>query len=51
MHFQPENDANSWLLSYDRYLRDVVGAAATTRIRYWRVVRRFVALAGSAVSG
>jgi integrase len=43
MHFQPENDANSWLLSYDRYLRDVVGAAATTRIRYWRVVRRFVA--------
>ena len=43
MHFQLENDANSWLLSYDRYLRDVVGAAATTRIRYWRVVRRFVA--------
>jgi integrase/recombinase XerD len=43
MHFQSENDANSWLHSYDCYLRDVAGAAAATRIRYRRVVRRFVA--------
>jgi len=43
MHFQFENDANSWLHSYDCYLRDVAGVAAATRIRYWRVVRRFVA--------
>jgi integrase len=51
MHLQPENDANSWLLSYDRYLRDVVGAAATTRIRYWRVVRRFVAACFNNMAG
>jgi site-specific recombinase XerD len=43
MHFQSENDANSWLHNYDCYLRDVAGAAAATRIRYRRVVRRFVA--------
>ena len=43
MHFQSENDANSWLDSYDCYLRDVAGVAAATRTRYWRVVRRFVA--------
>ena len=43
MHFQSENDANSWLHSYDCYLRDVAGVAAATRTRYWRVVRRFVA--------
>lgn len=42
MHFQSENDANSWLHSYDCYLRDVAGAAAATRIRYRRVVSRFV---------
>jgi hypothetical protein len=40
----PENDVSSWLVSYNNYLRDVVGTAATTRVRYSRVVRRFVGI-------
>jgi site-specific recombinase XerD len=43
MDLHPENDASSWLVSYNDYLRDVVGTTAATRARYSRVVRRFIA--------
>ena len=42
MDLHPENDASSWLVSYNNYLHDVVGTTATTRIRYSRVVRHFI---------
>jgi len=42
MDLQSKGEANPWLKSYDDYLRDVVGTTATTRIRYARVIRRFV---------
>jgi site-specific recombinase XerD len=42
MDLHPENDASSWLVSYNNYLRDVVGTTTTTRIRYSRVVRHFI---------
>jgi site-specific recombinase XerD len=37
------NDASSWLDRYSDYLRDVVGTTSTTRTRYSRIVRCFVA--------
>lgn len=37
------NDAASWIAGYTDYLRDVVGAADTTRLRYLPTVRRFIA--------
>jgi len=42
MDSQFENDASFWISSYDDYLRDIVGAAPATRVRYIRVVRPFV---------
>jgi site-specific recombinase XerD len=51
MDMRSENAANSWLMSYDDYLRNVVGAAATTRIRYVLVVRRFVRACCDGASG
>jgi integrase/recombinase XerD len=43
MNLRLVNNASSWLDSYNDYLRDVAGTTSTTRIRYSRVVRRFVA--------
>jgi site-specific recombinase XerD len=37
------NDAASWIAGYTDYLRDVVGAADTTRLRYLPTVQRFIA--------
>lgn len=37
------NDAAFWIAGYTDYLRDVVGAADTTRLRYLPTVRRFIA--------
>lgn len=42
MDLQSENAANLWLESYNCYLRDIVGTAPATRIRYNRVVRLFI---------
>jgi integrase/recombinase XerD len=42
MDLHPENDANSWLVSYNNYLSDVVGTTTTTRVRYSGVVRHFI---------
>lgn len=42
MDLHLENDGNSWLDSYNDYLRDIVGTTATTAIRYARVVRHFI---------
>ena len=42
MDLHPENDASSWLVSYNNYLSDVVGTTGTTRVRYSRVVRHFI---------
>ncbi len=42
MVVRSEDEVNSWLTSYDDDLRHVVGATATTRIRYAQIVRRFV---------
>jgi integrase/recombinase XerD len=42
MDRHPENDASSWLASYTNYLCVVVGTTETTRVRYSRVVRRFI---------
>jgi integrase/recombinase XerD len=44
MDLHPENDASSWLVSYNNYLSDVVGTTATTRVRYSRVVRHFIGI-------
>lgn len=33
---------DAWLVSYNRYLRDVVGAATATGVRHSRVIRRFM---------
>src|ERR1700730_13847258 len=44
MDLHPENDASSWLVSYNDYLSDVVGTTATTRVRYSRVVRHFIGI-------
>jgi len=51
MDLQSENDASFWLGSYDSYLRDIVGAAAATRIRYTRVVRVFIQHCSASDSG
>ena len=37
------NDAAFWIAGYTDYLRDVSGAADTTRLRYLPTVRRFIA--------
>ena len=37
------NDAAFWIAGYTDYLRDVVGAADTTQLRYLPTVRRFIA--------
>lgn len=37
------NDAAFWIAGYTDYLRDVVGAADATRLRYLPTVRRFIA--------
>jgi site-specific recombinase XerD len=37
------NDAGSWIAGYADYLRQVVGAADTTRLRYLPTIRRFIA--------
>jgi site-specific recombinase XerD len=37
------NDAAFWIAGYTNYLRDVVGAADTTRLRYLPTVQRFIA--------
>jgi len=37
------NDAAFWIAGYTDYLRDVVGAADTTRLRYLPTVQRFIA--------
>ena len=37
------NDAAFWVAGYTDYLRDVVGAADTTRLRYLPTVQRFIA--------
>jgi len=37
------NDAACWIAGYTDYLRDVVGAADTTRLRYLPTVQRFIA--------
>jgi site-specific recombinase XerD len=37
------NDAASWIAGYTDYLRDMVGAADTTRLRYLPTVKRFIA--------
>ena len=42
MDTHPENDARSWLTSYNNHLRDVVGTAVTTRSRYSCVIQRFI---------
>jgi site-specific recombinase XerD len=39
----PNNDAAFWIAGYTDYLRNVVGAADTTRLRYLPTVRRFIA--------
>ncbi len=39
----PNNDAAFWIAGYTGYLRDVVGAADTTQLRYLPTVRRFIA--------
>ncbi len=36
-------DADAWIAGYAHYLRDVLGAADTTRLRHLPTVRRFVA--------
>ena len=36
-------DAAAWIIGYDDYLRDVLGAADTTRVRHLPTVRRFIA--------
>jgi integrase/recombinase XerC len=38
------NDAAFWIAGYTDYLRDVVGAADPTRLRYLPTVRRFIAV-------
>jgi site-specific recombinase XerD len=38
------NDAASWITGYIDYLRDVVGATDSTRLRYLPTVRRFIAV-------
>jgi site-specific recombinase XerD len=44
------NDAAFWIADYADYLRDVVGAADTTQLRYLPTVRRFIAVcSGSGV--
>jgi site-specific recombinase XerD len=42
MDLHHEDSASSWLVSYNNYLRDVVGTTTTTGARYSRVVRRFI---------
>jgi hypothetical protein len=37
------NDVAFWIAGYTDYLRDVVGAADTTRLRYLPTVQRFIA--------
>ena len=37
------NDGAFWIAGYTDYLRDVVGAADTTQLRYLPTVRRFIA--------
>jgi site-specific recombinase XerD len=37
------NDAAFWIAGYTDYLRDVVGAADTTRLRYLPTIQRFIA--------
>jgi site-specific recombinase XerD len=37
------NDAGSWIAGYADYLRQVVGASDTTRLRYLPTIRRFIA--------
>jgi hypothetical protein len=37
------NNAASWIAGYTDHLRDVVGAADTTRLRYLPTVQRFIA--------
>lgn len=39
----PNNDAGFWITGYTDYLRDVVGAADATQLRYLPTVRRFIA--------
>ena len=43
MDMTHHNDAASWIAGYTDYLRDVVGAANTTRLRYLPTVQRFIA--------
>jgi len=42
MELRNENSSGAWLTSYNKYLRDVVGATAATCVRHSRVVRRFI---------
>jgi hypothetical protein len=42
MELRNENSSGAWLTSYNKYLRDVVGATTATCVRHSRVVRRFV---------
>jgi integrase len=42
MELRNENSSGAWLTSYNKYLRDVVGATTATCVRHSRVVRRFI---------
>ena len=40
---EPVTEAERWLIRYDAYLDQVIGAAANTRDRYRTIIRRFLA--------
>ncbi len=42
MDLKNEDLPDAWLVNYNKYLRDVVGAATTTCVRHSQVVQRFI---------